>query len=378
MKTVERMFGFGLIAIVAFVLFSSTHVFSGDDFGYDPETETYLEDRVATATPVEKPSLESLEDQYEESLEPRAINPSGNYFTGDGGVSGDFCTGCGDGENPDSEIDIQDISEVFIRFDDTGSSVSTWDIGIPSESHRFIIQDVLSDTVPFAVEEGAKDDTLVIDGGVVGIGTATPKDVVEGTGRSALFIEAALNPSLVLNQTGSAARTWMIFPSALDGGLLFGDAEGSDYDMVIEDNGNVGMGTTDPDYKLEVKGTIYANSIEVASSREFKENIESLDADQAAAVLHGLDPVGFNYKEDPGERHLGFIAEDVPDLVARKDRKGLSSMDIVAVLTSVVKQQQKTISELAEKVAELDNALKQRPSCGNSLEKAPLAMEKSN
>jgi hypothetical protein len=56
---------------------------------------------------------------------------------------------------------------------------------------------------------------------------------------------------------------------------------------------------------------------------------------------------------DKDDRHVGFIAEDVPDLVASKDRKGLSSMDIVALLTKVVQEQQKAIKALSEKLAEL-------------------------
>ena len=40
----------------------------------------------------------------------------------------------------------------------------------------------------------------------------------------------------------------------------------------------------------------------------------------------------------PTEKRVGFIAEEVPDLVATKDRKGLSPMDIVAVLTKVVQE----------------------------------------
>lgn len=39
-------------------------------------------------------------------------------------------------------------------------------------------------------------------------------------------------------------------------------------------------------------------------------------------VLQRLNPVAFNYKADASEMHLGFIAEDVPNLVASKDRKG--------------------------------------------------------
>ncbi len=91
------------MAFVGFFLLSSTYVFSEDDFGYDPETDTYLENRVATEMPMEKSSPEAIEDRYEDSLEPQTINPYGNYFTGDGGFFGDFCTGCSVGENPDRE-----------------------------------------------------------------------------------------------------------------------------------------------------------------------------------------------------------------------------------------------------------------------------------
>ena len=51
---------------------------------------------------------------------------------------------------------------------------------------------------------------------------------------------------------------------------------------------------------------------------------------------------------------MGFIAEDVPDLVAAKDRKTLNPLDIVAVLTKVVQKQQKVISKLEKRVAELE------------------------
>ena len=49
-----------------------------------------------------------------------------------------------------------------------------------------------------------------------------------------------------------------------------------------------------------------------------------------------MEPVHYNYKNDLQESYVGFIAEDVPGLVATSDRKGLSAMDIVAVLTKVM------------------------------------------
>jgi len=63
-----------------------------------------------------------------------------------------------------------------------------------------------------------------------------------------------------------------------------------------------------------------------------------------------LEPVHYNYKNDAQESYLGFIAEDVPGLVAMADRKGLSAMDIVAVLTKVMQAQQLQIRELEAKL----------------------------
>ena len=102
-----------------------------------------------------------------------------------------------------------------------------------------------------------------------------------------------------------------------------------------------------------------------ASSREYKKDIEELTGKEAADVLRGLKPVKFTYKTNTEERHLGFIAEDVPDLVATKDRKSMSPMDVVAVLTKALQEQQKmaqkqqrTISELSKKVTALEEDLR--------------------
>ena len=70
----------------------------------------------------------------------------------------------------------------------------------------------------------------------------------------------------------------------------------------------------------------------------------------------GYYKIGYT-KKSPEERHLGFIAEDVPELVASKDRKGMSSMDVVAVLTKVVQEQQKTVQEQRTTIADLSRRL---------------------
>ena len=96
-----------------------------------------------------------------------------------------------------------------------------------------------------------------------------------------------------------------------------------------------------------------------ASGRAYKENIVSLSSKDAITTVKQLNPVSFTYKTAPNESRLGFIAEDVPAMVATKDRKGMSSMDVVAVLTKVVQEQQAAIEQLTEKLKALEKTMAQ-------------------
>ena len=51
-----------------------------------------------------------------------------------------------------------------------------------------------------------------------------------------------------------------------------------------------------------------------------------------------------------GPLRIGGLAEDVPDIVAMTDRKSLSTMDIVAVLTRVVQEQEQRILKLEQQL----------------------------
>ena len=101
-----------------------------------------------------------------------------------------------------------------------------------------------------------------------------------------------------------------------------------------------------------------------ASSRELKQDVAELRPDEAIEAVMALSPIRFAYNEDPSEEHLGFIAEDVPELVARADRKTLSAMDVVAVLTKTVQEQQRLLEakdtqlqRLEQRMARLEGLL---------------------
>lgn len=80
------------------------------------------------------------------------------------------------------------------------------------------------------------------------------------------------------------------------------------------------------------------------------------------AVLDQITPVEFRYLAEPEEDSIGFIVEELPDLVAERDRRSASAMDLVALLTAVVKEQRTTIArqeqlleELAARVSQLES-----------------------
>jgi hypothetical protein len=88
--------------------------------------------------------------------------------------------------------------------------------------------------------------------------------------------------------------------------------------------------------------------------------------------------VTFHYKNDVEQQRVGFIAEDVPELVAMKDRKGLSPMDIVAVLTKVVQEQKQQLADqhhqLTRQIADQAQELRAERSRGDTMEKQLLQL----
>jgi hypothetical protein len=197
---------------------------------------------------------------------------------------------------------------------------------------------------------GEFDNDIVTVHGKFAVGTKTPTYPMElkTTGRNATFI--------LYRDDGGAIN----FVNATPAYGQFGT--GNNYPVRILVNSAWKMSlNTDNSLSMVNGATCTAGGVWMnASSRELKEKIEGLSAEEAEGALAELSPVKYAYKADKEERHVGFIAEDVPALVASKDRKTVSPMDVVGVLTKVVQEQQKTIIELKERMAELEKKGKQK------------------
>ena len=194
-------------------------------------------------------------------------------------------------------------------------------------------------------------DSQVFDNGRnVGIGTTEPKQRLEVNGNIQIHEQNSNVVGLMMTQASGGMG--YIMHNRADT-LTIG--AGSVDRMTIDRDGNVGIGTERPSHPIEMASGAYVSAGGVwtnSSSREKKDNIVALTPDEALAALVALEPVRFNYKQDESEEYVGFIAEDVPGLVASTDRSSLSTMDIVAVLTRVVQEQQQKIEELENR---LDN-----------------------
>jgi hypothetical protein len=95
-------------------------------------------------------------------------------------------------------------------------------------------------------------------------------------------------------------------------------------------------------------------TLEMACSREFKENISDISVEEAMTTLQALNPIRYDYKGVKAFRqNLGFIAEEMPDNLASEDRKSISPFEIIPVLTRVAKEQQKSIAALQETIRAL-------------------------
>ena len=247
---------------------------------------------------------------------------------------------------PAVELHVRDSDTPTLRLEQDGSSgwtPQTWDMA--GNETNFFIRDVTNGSkLPFRIRPGAPTSSIdIATNGNIGFGTSSPGKAldVERTGA---------NAELRLTRTDGVQA----YISAGTSAVGIGSATNSEVYIML--NRSMAMRFYTHGAMSMANGAVCSTAgvWQDASSRDLKENIETLGVEEATKTLAELSPMKYNYKKEKGELYLGFIAEDVPDLVASKDRKNMSPMDVTAVLTKVLQEQQKVIAQLQGRIEALE------------------------
>jgi len=297
-----------------------------------------------------------------------ASAPSHSLYVDDGGRIGLGTS------TPVVEIHSKDGDSPTLRLEQDGSSGFTpqaWDVA--GNEANFFIRDVTNgSTLPFRIKPGAPSSSLYIDStGNIGLGTASPSEKLDIENGNLILNSGVISTTYTPTSNGlHNLLSLSINNSSVSGntnaGIIFTEVKNSqqwsvrtyrdgnefaitklgtgDAELVIKNAGSTGASTE----LILGNGATCDGTWNNASSRALKENIVELNYEDAREALQQLEPKVYNYKQNKEEKYVGFIAEDVPELVANNDRKTLSPMDMVAVLTKVVQEQHKSIQSMKE------------------------------
>ena len=156
------------------------------------------------------------------------------------------------------------------------------------------------------------------------------------------------------------------------------DVDGTEA-MIIDEAGNVGIGTDMPEYKLHVDGDIAkTGSLVGVSDLRLKDNISSIS--NARSIINSLDGKAYIFKGSefqdlnlPSGTQYGFIAQDVErviadlvtDNVARTTNdngeeislKGVNYEQLIPILVNALKEQDQLIKKQNQEMIEMKSLL---------------------
>lgn len=216
-----------------------------------------------------------------------------------------------------------------------------------------------SSGVPFQVTHSDVGTLLrVISSGNVGIGTPSPDSKLKVT-------QNANSPALKIDLpiTGLTSPAFQIIYDGTESSApLFDIKSGSPKAdrFWIGANGNVGINTTSPSYKLDVNGTIRGDNVSPSDAR-WKTNVTTLENSlDKVSELRGVRYEWIDHSKGTGD-HIGFIAQEVeavfPEAVST-DNQGYKSVSYAKLVSPLV-EAVKTLRTENDRLKQDNDAIRQ-------------------
>lgn len=219
---------------------------------------------------------------------------------------------------------------------------------------------------PFYVFSGAASESLAVQELGVGVGTYSAESALTVYSDGTPYDEAKI---LVENDLAVAPRTLLELRNPgntkfeinnTDAGNSWAFTNsGSDFRVSLQGSGVVEFrvdnnGNAFIDGDLDVGGSVITN-LAMPSDRELKQKLESLDPSEVLDQVVALPLSTWEYKDRPGQRHLGPMAQDFHRAFGLGDSdKTISSVDATGVALASIQALEARNLELEQRVEMLE------------------------